>query len=37
MALGVSAFVFRQKVTARQIAGMGVVVLGVGLLLATQA
>jgi drug/metabolite transporter (DMT)-like permease len=37
MALGVSAFVFRQKVTARQIAGMGVVVVGVGLLLATQA
>jgi drug/metabolite transporter (DMT)-like permease len=37
MALGVSAWVFRQPVTARQVAGMGVVVLGVGLLLAVQA
>jgi drug/metabolite transporter (DMT)-like permease len=37
MALAVSAWVFRQPVTRRQIAGMSVVVAGVGLLLATQA
>lgn len=37
MALGVSAWVFRQPVTGRQVVGMGVVVAGVGLLLAVQA
>jgi drug/metabolite transporter (DMT)-like permease len=37
MALAVSAWVFRQPVTGQQIAGMGVVVAGVGMLLATQA
>lgn len=37
MALAVSAWVFRQPVSGRQIAGMGVVVAGVGMLLATQA
>lgn len=37
MALGVSAWLFRQPVTARQILGMGVVVAGVGLLLMVQA
>jgi drug/metabolite transporter (DMT)-like permease len=37
MALAVSAFVFRQPVSGRQMVGMGVVVLGVGLLLAAQA
>ena len=36
MALAVSAWVFRQPVTGRQIAGMAVVVAGVGLLLANQ-
>jgi drug/metabolite transporter (DMT)-like permease len=36
MALGVSAFVFRQPVSARQKAGMVVIVVGVGMLLATQ-
>jgi drug/metabolite transporter (DMT)-like permease len=36
MALAVSAFVFRQPVTGRQISGMAVVVLGVGLLLGAQ-
>jgi drug/metabolite transporter (DMT)-like permease len=36
MALAVSALLFRQRITARQVAGMGVVVLGVGLLLGTQ-
>jgi drug/metabolite transporter (DMT)-like permease len=36
MALAVSAWVFRQPVTGRQIAGMAVVALGVGLLLAGQ-
>lgn len=36
MALAVSAWVFRQPVSGRQIAGMAVVVLGVGLLLAGQ-
>jgi drug/metabolite transporter (DMT)-like permease len=37
MALAVSVWVFRQPVTGRQIAGMVVVVLGVGLLIGTQA
>jgi drug/metabolite transporter (DMT)-like permease len=37
MALGVSAFVFRQPVSMRQKAGMAVVVAGVGLLLMAQA
>lgn len=37
MALAISALVFRQRVTGRQMAGMAVVVLGVGLLLASQA
>ena len=37
MALGVSAWLFRQPVTGRQVVGMGVVVAGVGLLLAVQA
>jgi drug/metabolite transporter (DMT)-like permease len=37
MALGVSAFVFRQPVSGRQKLGMAVIVAGVGLLLATQA
>jgi drug/metabolite transporter (DMT)-like permease len=37
MALAVSAWVFRQPVTGRQVVGMGVVVAGVGLLLAVQA
>jgi drug/metabolite transporter (DMT)-like permease len=37
IALGVSAWVFRQPVSGRQKAGMAVVVAGVGLLLATQA
>ena len=36
MALAVSAWVFRQPVTARQKLGMAVVVAGVGLLLAVQ-
>jgi drug/metabolite transporter (DMT)-like permease len=36
MALGVSAFVFRQPVSARQKVGMAVIVAGVGMLLATQ-
>ncbi|MCX7287648.1 MAG: DMT family transporter [Rhodobacterales bacterium] len=36
MALGVSAFVFRQPISARQKVGMAVIVLGVGLLLNTQ-
>jgi drug/metabolite transporter (DMT)-like permease len=36
MALAVSALVFRQRVTGRQVAGMAVVVLGVGLLLLAQ-
>lgn len=36
MALAVSAWVFRQPVTGRQVAGMAVVVAGVGLLLASQ-
>jgi drug/metabolite transporter (DMT)-like permease len=36
MALGVSAFVFRQPVSGRQKLGMAVIVAGVGLLLATQ-
>lgn len=36
MALAVSAWVFRQPVSARQVLGMAVVVIGVGLLLATQ-
>jgi drug/metabolite transporter (DMT)-like permease len=36
MALAVSAFVFRQPVSARQKAGMAVIVVGVGLLLASQ-
>jgi drug/metabolite transporter (DMT)-like permease len=37
MALAVSAWVFRQPVSGRQIAGMGAVAAGVGMLLATQA
>ncbi len=36
MALGVSAWVFRQPVSVRQKVGMAVIVLGVGLLLAVQ-
>ncbi|MCU0827916.1 MAG: EamA family transporter [Tabrizicola sp.] len=36
MALAVSAWVLGQRVTGRQIVGMGVVVAGVGLLLAVQ-
>ncbi len=36
LALGVSRVVFGQKVTARQVAGMAVIVLGVGLLLRSQ-
>jgi drug/metabolite transporter (DMT)-like permease len=36
MALAVSAWVFRQPVSARQIIGMAVVVIGVGLLLLSQ-
>lgn len=36
MALGVSAYVLRQPVTRRQMVGMAVVVLGVGLLLTAQ-
>lgn len=36
MALAVSAYVFRQPVTARQKVGMSVIVLGVGLLLTAQ-
>ena len=36
MALAVSAWVFRQPVTARQKIGMAVIVLGVGLLLTAQ-
>ena len=37
LALGVSRVVFGQKVTGRQIAGMAVIMLGVGLLLRSQA
>jgi drug/metabolite transporter (DMT)-like permease len=37
MALGVSAWVFRQPVSGRQKAGMAVIVAGVGLLLMSQA
>jgi drug/metabolite transporter (DMT)-like permease len=37
MALVVSALVFRQRVTGQQLAGMGVVIAGVAMLLATQA
>jgi len=36
MALAVSAWVFRQPVSARQKAGMAVIVVGVGLLLIAQ-
>lgn len=36
LALGVSRVVFGQKVTGRQIAGMAVIMLGVGLLLRSQ-
>ena len=37
MAQAVSRYVFRQAVTARQLAGMAVITLGVGLLLRSQA
>lgn len=37
LALGVSRVVFGQRVTGRQIAGMAVIMLGVGLLLRSQA
>jgi drug/metabolite transporter (DMT)-like permease len=37
MALGVSAYVLRQPVAGRQVVGMAVIIVGVGLLLAVQA